>query len=66
MFVPSANKSFTPLLVAAKVNPDPEAVVNATVYAPYVPFETTYVFNISSGTVTVWFPVMVPVNLITS
>jgi len=31
ILVPSAYKSFTPLLVVAKVNPVPETVLNATV-----------------------------------
>jgi len=40
-------------LVAAKVNPDAEAALNKTVYAPVVAFETMYDFTTSAGTVTV-------------
>jgi hypothetical protein len=66
MFVPSAKNSFVDLSVAAKVIPVPETVLNWTVKAPIVPLTIIYVFSIPSGTVTTWFPVIVPVNFITA
>ena len=53
-----------PLSVAGKVNPEPEAVLTCTVYAPDVLFLIKKKLSIESGIVIILFPDIVPVNSI--
>ena len=53
------------VLEKVTVAPDPDAYLNCTVYAPDVEFFKIKKFSTSNGIVTIWFPVIEPVNSIT-
>ena len=53
IFVPSEYNILIPLSVVDQVVPVPPVVLNSTVNAPVVPFDTIQVFSIPDGTVTI-------------